>query len=125
MSHISKIELEVNDLTVLRRACERLGLTFVENQRSFKWFGSEAGVCDHAVRIPEADYEIGVIHRNGRYELECDFFDSRVGEAVGKDGGLLKQAYAVEKVKLEARRKGYRVMEQKQDNAIRITVKAA
>ena len=125
MSHISKIELEVKDLAVLRQACERLGLTFMENQQSFKWFGSEAGACNHAIRIPEAEYEIGIIQRNGRYELECDFFDSRIEDAVGKDGGYLKQAYAVEKVKLEARRKGYYAIEQKHKNAIRITVRAA
>ena len=125
MSHISKIELEVKDLMVLRQACNRLSLEFAENQTTFKWFGREAVQCDHAIRVPGADYEIGIVRRNGGYELECDFFDPGVERAIGKNGGFLKQAYAVEKVKLEARRKGYHVIEQKRKNAIQVLVKVA
>ena len=60
MSHISKIELEVNDLNTLDSACTRLGLALVKGQKNFKWFGKKAGDCDHAIRVPEAEYEIGI-----------------------------------------------------------------
>ena len=63
MSHIAKIELEINDPENLKLACERLGLQFIENQKTYKWYGSwvgdsplpdgitlsDLGKCDHAI----------------------------------------------------------------------------
>jgi hypothetical protein len=122
MSHISKIELEVKDLAVLSQACGRLGLHLMRDQTTYKWYGQDAQ-CDHAIRIPGATYEIGVIHKDGRYELQCDFYDAGIEKAIGRQGGLLKQAYAVEKAKLEARRKGYTVLEKKTETGIRLHVR--
>jgi len=124
MSHISKIELKVNDLSVLGSACARLGLELVRSKKSFKWYGKDAP-CDHAIRVPEAGYEIGIIDRDGGYELNCDFFDRNLEQAIGRNGGLLKQAYAVEKTMIEARRKGYSVLEQKTESGIRLQVRIA
>lgn len=124
MSHISKIELQVNDLSVLGSACTRLGLELIRFKTSFKWYGKDAP-CAHAIRIPGADYEIGVIDRDGGFELNCDFYDRNIEKVIGKSGGLLKQAYAVEKTKIEARRKGYSVLEQKTENGIRLQVRIA
>lgn len=122
MSHISKIELQVNDLSILGSACARLGLELVRSKKSFKWYGKEAP-CNHAIRVPRADYEIGVIDRDGAYELNCDFYDRNLEQVIGKNGGLLKQAYAIEKTMIEARRKGYSVLEHKIDNGIRLQVR--
>ena len=124
MSHISKIELEVRDIQVLKNACKRLGLELLRGQRTFKWYGTEAG-CDHAVRVPGADYEIGVVKTDGLYELNCDYYDPNIEKAIGKQGGLLKQAYAVEKAKLEARKKGYSVVERQTRTGIRLHVRIA
>jgi len=123
MSHISKIELEVNDLRTLNRACRRLGLQLVKGQKTFKWFSRKAGDCDHAIRVPEAEYEIGITGADGIYQLECDYYDRRIGQAIGENGGLLKQAYAVEKTKAEARRKGYMAIEKQTDTGIRLHVR--
>ena len=60
---------------------------------------------------------------NGIYELECDYYDRNIGKAIGEKGGLLKQAYAVEKTKTEARRKGYSVIEKQTDTGIRLHVR--
>ena len=60
---------------------------------------------------------------DGRYELQCDYYDPNIGKAIGQNGGLLKQAYAVEKTRSEARRKGYTVIEKKTDNTIRLHVR--
>jgi len=123
MSHISKIELEVKDLGILGQACDRLGLTLIRNQKTFKWYGKESP-CDHAIRVPGAQYEIGVIQSaGGRYELNCDFYDSNIEKVVGKAGGLLKQAYAIQKTKIEARKKGYSVVERKTETGIRLHVR--
>ena len=125
MSHISKIELEVNDLGTLAQACHRLALQLVQGQKTFKWFGSEAGKCDHAIRVPNANYEIGVIKAGNAFELQCDYFDQAIGKAIGQNGGLLKQAYAVERTRAEARRKGYTVIEKTTPQGIRLQVQIA
>jgi hypothetical protein len=122
MSHISTIELEVRDLGILGQACERLGLGLIRGKTSFRWYGKDAP-CDHAIRVPGADYEIGVISKNGLYELNCDFYDPVIGKVIGRHGGLLRQAYAVEKTKTEARKKGYSVLESQTDNGIRLHVR--
>jgi hypothetical protein len=122
MSHISKIELEVKDLGILSQACTRLGLDLLKDQKSFRWYGKDSQ-CDHAIRIPEANYEIGVLNKNDLYELNCDFYDRNIEKAIGKQGGLLKQAYAVEKTKTEARKKGYSVLERHTEKGIRLHVR--
>jgi hypothetical protein len=122
MSHISKIELEVNDLGTLSRACSRLGLELIKGQKTFKWFGKD-GKCDHAIKVPNADYEIGVIKAGNTFELHCDYYDPIIGKAIGRNGGLLKQAYAVERTKAEARRKGYTVIEKTTESGIRLQVR--
>ena len=121
MSHISTIELEVKDLGILNQACSRMGLIFARNQAEFKWYGKKA-TCDHAIRVPGARYEIGIVKTGTAYELRCDFYDRNLVQAVGQNAGLLKQAYAVEKTKTEARKKGYRVMERRTDTGIRLHV---
>jgi len=124
MSHISKIELEVKDLGVLSQACTRLGLQLIRNQETFKWYGKDAQ-CEHAIKLPGASYEIGVLKKSGRYELQCDFYDRNIEKAIGRQGGLLKQAYAIEKAKIEARRKGYSVLEKRTDTGIRLHVRVS
>ncbi len=123
MSHVSKIELEVKDLPTLKQACQRLGLNIVQDQKTFKWYGQEEGRCDHAIRVPGANYEIGVVKAGNGFELRCDYWDSAIGKAIGKNGGLLKQAYAIERTKTEARRKGYSVIEKQTDSGIRLHVR--
>ena len=122
MSHISNIELEVKDVGILGQACTRLGLQLVRDQRAFKWYGQEAQ-CDHCIRVPGANYEIGVLSRSGSYELNCDFYDKNLEKVVGQKGGLLKQAYAAEKTRIEARKKGYSVIERQTETGIRIHVR--
>jgi len=122
MSHISKIELEVTDINVLSKACDRMGLKLIKGKKRFKWFGREDGTCDHAITIPEAEYEIGVVKASGQYELSCDFFDRRLQEVIGDGGGLLKQAYAIEKTRQASRIKGYSVVERQNQSQVRLCI---
>jgi len=123
MSHISKIELEVKDLATLKRACDRLRLIMIEGQNTFKWYGREEGKCDHAIRVPGATYEIGVVKTGSVYELRCDYYDATIGKTIGQTGGLLKKAYAAERTKTEARRKGYTVIEKQTDSGVRLHIR--
>lgn len=89
---------------------------------------SELGSCDHALRFPGCNYEVGVVARQGGYILRWDYF--RPGGLARFLGGMqapkLVQAYGVEKAKLEVMRKGYRVTESVlQDGSIRLHCQGA
>jgi len=138
VSHISKIELEIQDLQVLRQACAELGLTFKENQKTYRWYGKyvgdtplpegtkveDLGKCDHAIRVPGAAYEIGVVQRNGRHILLWDSWHAGGLERVlGRNAGRLKQAYAVARVRQQAARGNYRLRRQQlADGTIQLTL---
>jgi len=138
MSHIAKITLEINNLEILKLACERLGLEFMENQQTYKWSGTwigdtplpegisihDLGKCDHAIRVPGAQYEIGIVKRDRKYILLWDFWNQGGLELkLGKNAGWLKQAYTIERVRKEARLKGHRICEQKTDKGIRLVLR--
>ncbi len=121
MSHLSKIELQVTDIDTLARASRRMGFTLNQGQTQFKWYG-KAAPCDHAIKIPNADYEIGVIRNAGQFELNCDYFDRKLTQAIGENGGRLKQAYAIEKTKQVARQKGYTAIERESNQNIQLRI---
>ncbi len=138
MSHIAKIELEITDIETLKLVCERLGLQFIENQTSYSWYGTwvgdsplpegithyDLGKCDHAIRVPGAQYEIGVVRRDKKYTLLWDFWhQGGLEQRIGKNAGLLKQAYTIERVRMEARLKGHRISEQKAEKGIRLVLR--
>ncbi|WP_243366441.1 DUF1257 domain-containing protein [Fundidesulfovibrio soli] len=136
MSHVSTIEIEITDLHCLKQACLRLGLEFRENQRSYVWYGrlvqpdryplpdgiteKDLGKCHHAIHIPNASYEIGIVQQGHKFLLLADFWDTRLKNAIGDGGGKLKQAYGAERTIQEARRRNYRVVEQKTATGIRL-----
>ncbi len=137
MSHISKIELEIRDLESLKEACKKLGFHFMENQKHYLWYGKivgndplpegfteeDFGKCTHAIHVPAAAFEIGVVRRGNSYIL---LWDSWIGgglqKAIGKDAGLLKQAYAIASVKRESRKKGYRITEKRMKKGVRLSL---
>ncbi len=137
MSHISKIELEIRDLESLKQACKKLGFQFMENQKHYTWYGKwvgnqplpdgiseeDLGKCKHAIHVPAAVFEIGVVQRDNAYIL---LWDSWIGgglqKQIGKDAGILRQAYAIASVKKESRRKGYRITEKRMKKGVRLSL---
>lgn len=144
MSHVAKIEIEIKDLEALDAACRRIGCTLVRSQTSYAWFGrhvgdyplpegfavEELGRCEHAIKVPGASYEVGVVkRRDGRpgYTLLWDFWPSGGLRAkLGADGCKLVQAYGVEAATRAARRQGYHVTETtKEDGTVVLKVRAS
>lgn len=144
MSHIAKIEIEVRDLDTLEAACKRIGCALARGQTSYAWFGrsmsdyplpegfsvTDLGKCEHAVRVPGASYEIGVVtRRDGRegYTMLWDSWGSGGLERVlGKNAGRLVQAYGVEAATRAARRAGHHVTETTQaDGSVLLRVRAS
>lgn len=128
MSHVSQIEIEIKDLEALKAACQRLGYEWLEGKTTYKWWGhwvgdypmpqgfkvEDLGKCTHAIRVPGANFEIGVVIRNGKTTLMWDFYQSGgLERVVGKNGAKLKQAYAAEATKRAAKKAGYLVTEKK------------
>lgn len=122
MSHISKIELKINDLDALRGACDRLSLQFLHWQGSFKWYNGTMK-CDHAIKVPDASYEIGVVRKDNEYDLLWDDWNAGgLTQRLGPGAGLLKQAYTVERVRAEARKKNMRFSETNRNEGIRLVL---
>jgi hypothetical protein len=78
----------------------------------------DLGKCDHAIKVPGASYEVGVVEMpDGTYALRYDLWSSGGLDAkLGKNAGFLKQAYGIEAAKIAARRKGFSCYEQVQED---------
>lgn len=116
MSHIVCIRTQVRDSVAIEAACRRLSLpepTVGEAQL----FGTTARGT--IVRLPQWRYPL--VCDTGSGEVHYDTFEGRWGHQRELDRFL--QAYAVEKAKLEARKRGYSVTEQtQQDGSIRVQI---
>jgi len=113
MSHVVQTPAVVTDLDALKQAAESVGLEFMENQHTYKWYGTsvgdyplpagftskDLGKCEHALRVKgkAGAYEIGVCKRKGQdgYVLLFDFWNNGYGlmPVVGADAYKLTQAY--------------------------------
>lgn len=137
MSHISRIELDIKDLQSLKEACKRLGFEFCQNQQSYQWYGrwvgdsplpegiteDQLGKCDHAIKVPGAQYEVGVVRKGQSFILLYDeWVKGGLKTKLGVNAGLLKQAYTIETLRKEARQKNYRFHETKMKKQIRVTL---
>ncbi len=116
MSHIVQIQTQVRDASAARAGARRLGLPEPVTE-TVKLFSSTASGL--AVRLKDWRYPVVFDLKTGASQ-----FDNYNGNW-GKQGRLdeFLQVYAVEKAKIEARRKGYSVTEnQLKDGAIKLTI---
>lgn len=112
MSHIVVIETRVHDAAALAVACRRLGLAEPVHGNVRLFNGDAAGL---AVKLSGWRYPIVVDTADG--SIKYDNYEGRWGDP--EKLGLLLQMYAVEKAKIEARKRGYCVSEQaRQDGSI-------
>ena len=116
MSHVVQIQTQVRDAVAVRAGCKRLGLAEpVEGE--VKLFSET--VTGLAVRLQEWRYPVVFNLTTG--ESKFDNFGGRWGKQERLNEFL--QAYAVEKTKIEARRKGYSVIERPLiDGSIKLTL---
>ena len=119
MSHIVTIKTEVRDAAAVQTVCRRLGLPAPE-QGTVKLFSGE--VTGLAVKLPDWQYPVVCDLASG--QLQYDNFEGRWGNQKELDHFI--QAYAVEKAKLEARRRGHSTTEQAlADGSIKLTIQVA
>ena len=119
MSHIVTVKTEVRDAAAVRAACARLKLP-QPVEGNTRLFGGE--VEGLAVQLPDWVYPVVADLASG--QLKFDNFGGRWGEQQHLDRFL--QAYAVEKAKIEARRRGHQCTEQAlADGSIKLTIQVA
>ena len=116
MSHIVSIQTKVKDPVAIRAACERLQL-HPPHQGEAKLFSeTKAGWI---VQLP--DWRYPIVCQTDSGEVAYDNYEGHWGDRSKLDQFL--QSYAVEKAKLEARRKGHLVTEKLMtDGSIKLTV---
>lgn len=105
MSHIVTIQTKVHDPAAVAAACTRLGLAAPTHGTTRLYSGEATGLL---VQLPGWQYPAVIDTLTG--SVRYDNFNGNWGEQAQLN--RLLQVYAVEKAKLEARKKGYAVSEQ-------------
>ena len=119
MSHIVEIKTEVRDESAIQSACSRLHLPRATRGTFQLYSSEETGL---GIELPNWKYPVVANTETG--QLRYDNYEGRWGSQEFLDQFL--QAYATERVKLEARKKGHSVTEQRLDNgSIKLTVSMA
>ena len=117
MSHIVQIETQIKDEQAVRAACTRLQLAAPEHKTVRLFNATATGLC---VQLPGWSYPVVANLQTG--QVQYDNYGGHWGEQAHLNKFL--QGYAVEKAKIEARKKGHMVTETSlQDGSIRVTVK--
>ena len=117
MSHIVEIKTEVRDEQAVKAACVRLQIPTPEHKTVRLFNATATGLC---VQLPGWSYPVVANLQTG--QLQYDNYQGHWGEQSRLN--QFQQAYAVEKARIEARKKGHAVSETRlQDGSIRVTIR--
>lgn len=116
MSHIVQIATKVKDSAAIAAACQRLNLTAPVHGTAKLYSGDATGLL---VQLPGWQYPVVIDTASGT--IQFDNFEGSWGETARLHEFM--QAYAVEKAKQEARRRGHIVTEtQLQDGSTKLQI---
>ena len=117
MSHIVEIKTEIRDEQAVKAACVRLQIPTPEHKTVRLFNATATGLC---VQLPGWSYPVVANLQTG--QLQYDNYQGHWGEQSRLN--QFQQAYAVEKARIEARKKGHAVSETRlQDGSIRVTIR--
>ena len=117
MSHIVEIKTEVRDEAAVKAACVRLQIPTPEHKTVRLFNATATGLC---VQLPNWSYPVVCNLQTG--QLSYDNYSGAWGEQ--KHLNSLLQGYAVEKAKIEARKKGHTCSETRlEDGSIKVTIR--
>lgn len=120
MSHIVSIRTEVRDPVAVQAACRQLGLPQALQGTARLFAGQQA--TGLLVQLPGWRYPVVCDTATG--QVHFDNFSGQWGDQARLN--QLLQAYAVEKAKLEARKRGHSVAEQPlADGSVKLTIELA
>ena len=116
MSHVVEIQTQVKDAASVRAACQRLKLEQPSHGTAKLFSGEATGLI---VKLPGWNYPVVFNTRSG--EARFDNYGGTWGDQKQLDRFL--QIYAVEKSRIECRKKGHTLIEQQlADGSIKLTV---
>ena len=116
MSHIVQIATKVRDVAAIAAACQRLQLPAPVQGTAQLYSGEASGLL---VQLP--GWKFPAVIDTGNGSIQFDNYGGAWGDQQEMDRFL--QAYAVELVRIEARKKGHTVTEQQlDDGSIRLQV---
>ena len=117
MSHIVEIKTEVRDEAAVKAACVRLQIPTPEHKTVRLFNATATGLC---VQLPNWSYPVVANLATG--QLQFDNYNGAWGEQSRLNQFL--QGYAVEKAKIEARKKGHMCSETRlEDGSIKVTIR--
>ena len=126
MSHYSEVQIELIDEGCLVAALARLGFkgkveVHREPQPLYGYQGDVRAQKAHIIirqqHVGRAANDLGFERQpDGKYRVWVSDYDRTYNKYDDAWIGKLKQAYGVEKARAEAKKKGYRVSEQKLDD---------
>jgi hypothetical protein len=126
MSHYSEVQIELIDEGCLVAALSRLGFNgkvevHKDAQALYGYQGDlraqKANVIIRREHVGPAANDLGFERQpDGKYRVWVSDYDRKYNKYDDAWMGRLKQAYGVEKARVEAKKKGYRVSEQKLDD---------
>jgi hypothetical protein len=116
MSHIVVVQTKMHDPVAVAAACRRLGLTEPVQGTAHLFSGEATGLV---VQLPGWQYPAVIDTATG--VIRFDNYGGNWGEQAQLDRFL--QMYATEKVRQEARKKGFQITEQAlQDGSIKLQI---
>lgn len=116
MSHVVTLQTKIHDPAAVAAACQRLNLPAPQHGTAQLFSGEAEGLM---VQLPDWQYPLVIDTLKG--VVRYDNFQGRWGAQEHLDRFL--QLYAVEKAKLECRKKGYTVSEKTlQDGSIKVQI---
>jgi len=105
LSHVVRIETQVRDRHAVERACDRLGLAAPIEGEAKVYATFKKGLLVHF-----QDWEFPIVCDLATGQVEYDNFQGNWGDPKRLDQFL--QQYAIAKSTIEARKRGYSVIEQ-------------
>ena len=120
MSHISTVEIRVDDLEALADAAEHLSLELRLEQRTFVTYAGNRTPCEAAITNPANvnSYEVGVVKEGTGYRLAYDDWAGGKG-MIAKTGAKCEKIlveYGVAKPRRLAKKKGWAYREERAKN---------
>lgn len=132
MSHISKIETKIKDLSHLKKALETLGIAYIEASEetslTVQGYGTDETIENCIMEINTGSkYGIGIRKNLDSYEIVADWWaiETFTGEKQDTILNRITRQYAYETVMDKVRDLGYSIVQEEQDthSNVRLTVR--
>ena len=130
MSHFTKCDLKIKNLTALKRALEDLELNYsaAEQGQSVTVRGWKGQTLEGEIAVDMGKYDIGVVKSDAEtYELTADWWGIETTKGITEEEfrNQLNRRYAYHNVKMSCEEQGYAVEEEvnEEDGTIQLVMR--